>query len=131
MHGHIRERKEIPNDIWHSNFAIYIHIVDKQHRCLFWVTNKGCSANVWEALGDGFCLAYLLYLYVPSDPFSFLSSYVEFELYLGFIVFLLLYIVCIWFFFGCYGWRACLVDDYYWFLSCWSCKFNSFPLWVL
>ena len=95
MHGHIRERKEIPNDIWHSNFAIYIHIVDKQHRCLFWVTNKGCSANVWEALGDGFCLAYLLYLYVPSDPFSFLTSYVEFELYLGFIVFLLLYIVCI------------------------------------
>ena len=66
---------------------IYIHTVYKQHRFLFWVTNKGCSANVGGALCDGFCLAYLLYLYVPSDPFSFLSSYVEFELYLGFIVF--------------------------------------------
>ena len=22
MHGHTRERKEIPNDIWHSNFAM-------------------------------------------------------------------------------------------------------------
>ena len=25
MHGHIRERKEIPNDIWHSNFAMPKH----------------------------------------------------------------------------------------------------------
>ena len=73
---------------------IYIHTVDK-HRFLFWVTNKGCSVNVWGALVDGFCLAYLLCLYVPFDPFSFLSRYVEFELYLGFIVFLLLYIVCV------------------------------------
>ena len=25
MHGHIRERDEIPNDIWHSNFAMPKH----------------------------------------------------------------------------------------------------------
>ena len=30
MHGHIRERDEIPNDIWHSNFAMpkYTNVID-------------------------------------------------------------------------------------------------------
>ena len=33
MHGHIRERKEIPNDILHSNFAMPKHtnVIDTAH----------------------------------------------------------------------------------------------------
>ena len=47
MHGHIRERKEIPNDIWHSNFAM-----PKHTNVILWLVDNSGEMVINAFLSD-------------------------------------------------------------------------------
>ena len=56
MLGHIRERKEIPNDIWHSNFAMPKHtnVIDTAL-----VMSKHIGVILWLAGNSGKMVIYV------------------------------------------------------------------------